>query len=908
MLQVYDLKTEYRKDPLGIDAPHPRFSWKLKSSRKNVLQTAYRLVARSDGKVIWDSGLVNEGESQRIRYEGEALKSRQKVVWQVEVRCGEETAHSEEASFEMGLLEPNDWIARWIEPEDEVDPDAFKPAPYLRRSFTVKPGLLKARIYQSAHGLYEFWINGKLGTEDKLKPGLTSYYYRTQYQSYDITRLLEEGENVWAVVLGDGWWRGTTGGLYTNNFGYKLHYIGQIELRYQDGSREIIGSDEQFKTATGGLRMSDMRMGDVFDAACEPDGWKRSGFDDSAWRQVHMAEDPHCDTTLLIPSRSLPVREIAHFEPTVTQSPDGGVLLDFGQNLAGYVRMKLRGCSKGQKVTLIYGEEQQDGDVYQGNVAFNGHEEHFQTVEYIARGDEIEEYAPMFAIFGFRYVGVKGYSLSQIQPGDFISCALSTDLEQTGSFSCSNSLISQLVSNSLWSQRSNFVDVPTDCPTRERSVWSGDAQIYCKTASDFMNVYPFYEKWMQDWNHEQFESGKLGSCCPSTNSLHNPQEVQRRIEKQLFAFIPPAVSGPLGDGAPVDGSAGWGDVSVLLPWRMYQCYGDSQILANQYESGKKWVDYMIRCAKQPNPLYAEQPQYRNETEGASDAEYIWDTGFHWGEWLEPDAGGASDGNFNPFEMMRTGSPLVATAYLAHSSGVLGDMAAVLGKDEDARFYHAYSEKVRQVYERYLIREDGFIQEGKQAPYVRALAFDLCGGEKREQVKDRLIHLVRGNGYRLNTGFLSTVFLLPVLADCGAVEEAYRVLEQEDCPGWLHSVKLGATTIPENWNGLDKKLDSYNHYSYGAVCDFMFTHVAGIRPDPEQPGYRRFFVKPLPGGSLQYAKAEYESLYGTIRASWEKRDGTLRVSVTVPVNTTAEIELPDGSSHDVGSGEWEYICD
>lgn len=905
MLKIYDLKTEYKKDPLGIDAEHPRFSWKIESDNRNVLQTAYRIVAKSGDKIIWDTGLIEEGESQHIRYAGEALKSRQKVTWTVEVTAGDETATSDEAGFEMGLLHAEDWKAEWIEAEEEVDPDAYKPAPYLRKTFSVKSRLVQARIYQSAHGLYEFWINGKIGTEDKMKPGLTSYFYRCQYQVYDITKLLKEGENVWAVVLGDGWWRGITGGLYTNNFGYKLHYIGQIELVYEDGTRDVVCSDEQFRTATGGLIMSDMRMGDTFDAGKEPNGWKDIGFDDSSWKKVHVPDNPHCKTELLIPSRSLPVREIAHFEPVVTEAPNGRILLDFGQNLAGYVKMRLRDCVQGQKITLIHGEEAKDGDVYQGNVAFNGHEDHYQTVEYIAQGKAIEEYVPIFAVFGFRYVGIKGYSIDNIQKGDFVSCAISTNLEQTGTFSCSDASINRLVLNSLWSQRSNFIDVPTDCPTRERSVWSGDAQIYCKTASDFMNVYPFYEKWMQDWNYEQFDNGKVGSCCPSTNCIHNPEELKRRMENHLFAFIPPALSGPAGDGAPVDGSAGWGDVTVLLPWRMYQCYGDMQILANQYGSGKKWVDYMIRSAQNANPMYEKEPQYHTYTDGKLDAEYIFDTGFHWGEWLEPDGSGASDGNFDLFGIMKSGNPMVATAYLAYSSGIFSEIAEVLGKTEDAAYYREYSEHVKRIYEKYFIRDDGFIIENKQAPYVRALALNLCSGEKKEKVAQRLIRMIRAQGHKLNTGFLSTVFLLPVLTDYGAVEDAYKILEQKEAPSWLHSVELGATTIPENWNGLDNKQDSYNHYSYGAVCDFMFSRIAGIRTDAKQPGYRHFILQPMPGGTLTSAEAVYESLYGTIRSGWTKKGYETQFHFTVPVNTTAEIILPNGEKHQVGSGEWEF---
>lgn len=908
MLEITDLKTEYQKSPMGIDAVHPRFSWKLKSDKREIMQDAYRILASSDGRIIWDTGVVKSDESQCILYSGEKLESRQRVTWKVEVKAGTEMASSEEAHFEMGLLQKKDWHAEWIEPEDSVDFDEKKPSPYIRKVFQVKEGLKTARIYQSAHGMYEFWLNGKTGTQDKLKPGFTSYYYRCQYQTYDITELLHEGKNVWAVVLGDGWWRGTTGGLYPNNFGYKLHYIGQIELTYLDGTRDIIGTDESFTASTGGLRMSDMRMGDIYDAREEPEGWKDASYDASSWENVHISINPYCTKDVLIPSRSLPVREIKMIEPVVAGTPDGNVLLDFGQNLAGYVKMKLHNCKAGQKILLIHGEEVKDGDVYQGNVAFNGHEDHFQTIEYIAKGGVEELYIPMFAVFGFRYVGLKGYPIEKVQKGDFISCALSTDLEETGKFECSDHLINRLALNALWSQRSNFIDVPTDCPTRERSVWSGDAQIYCKTASDFMNVYPFYEKWMQDWNYEQFADGKMGTCCPSTNCFHNKEEFQRIMDNHLFAFIPPSLSGPTGEGALVDGSAGWGDVSVILPWRMYVCYGDKQILKNQYESGKKWVDYMIRSAKNPNPMYADELQYKTYVDGVCDAEYIWDTGYHWGEWLEPDAAGASDGNFDPIGMIQRGNPIVATAYLAYSSETLSKIATVLGKECDAIYYRQYSKNVKRVYEKYLIQDDGLIVEGKQAPYVRALVMELCSGKKKKYVSEHLLTLIKENGYKLNTGFLTTVFLLPTLADIGAVEEAYKILEQKDTPGWLYNVKKGATTIPENWNGLDNKQDSYNHYSYGAVCDFMFTHIAGIRPDDEYPGYKRFFLQPIPGGTLNYAEASYNSIYGEIYSRWEKLDTGIKFQFSVPVNTMAEIILPNGERHEVGSGNWSYYIE
>ena len=898
MLKVFDLRTEYLEDPIGLDAAQPRFSWKLDSSRQNVIQTARRIVAFSAGALLWDSGTVAGSESQRVRYEGPALLSRQQVEWRVTVTAGEETAESGTAHFEMGLLSSSDWRAKWIEPERDVDFDARKPAPYLRREFFVKSGLDHARIYQTAHGLYEFWINGVTGTDDKFKPGLTSYYSRIQYQTYDVTKQLHEGQNSWAVVLGDGWWRGVTGGTLKNNFGYKLHFLGQLELVYQDGSTEIIGTDEHFKTAFGGLLGSDMQMGEVYDARLEPAGWKLPGFDGSTWTNVHLAQDSF--DAALIPSRSVPVRERERFDCRVLRDANDDLVLDFGQNVAGWVRMRLRSCQPGQKIRLTHGEELKDGlfsiDHINKSVLPL---EAFQEVTYICIGNEMEEYCPLFSVFGFRYVKVEGYK-GPIQPGDFVSVAVYSAMPETGSFTCSNPLINKLAANSLWSQKGNFLDAATDCPTRERNAWTGDNQVYVRTAADFMNVYTFYEKWLQDLSLEQYASGKIGLTFPSTSSCHNEQEFERKGTPMA------ALAGPKGDGNMAESSAGWGDAAVWLPYMIYLCYGDEQILKNQYPTARRWTDHMLSRAKAHNPVYENQPQYHNSTDGELDADYIYDTGFHFGEWLEPVE---QDDNTPLDERMRNafifGNPLVATAYMCRSCDAVAHMARILGYDADARAYAAYAERIRYVYDRYLIAADGTIVPGRQAPYVRVLAMNLCAPERRGQIAARLAEAVEKNGCRLNTGFLSTPFLLPVLAGAGCAELAFRVLEQTECPGWLHPITLGSTTIPESWDALDRHEGSYNHYSYGAVCDFLFSQIAGIQPVFDTPGYRHFELRPLPGGTLTQAEAVYESLYGTIRSGWTVNGEKMVFHFTIPANTTAAVFLPGGRREELGSGSYEF---
>ena len=897
MLTIEHLWCEYLENPLAVDAVQPRLSWRLRSDVAGARQEWYRIACRSGETLLWDSGWVESDECRFVRYAGLPLASRQRVEWTVTACAGGEEASSS-ACFVMGLLKEEDWQGKWIKPEDLVMTEARKPAIYLRRSFDVKPGLQRAVFYSTAHGLYEFWLNGERGTEDKFKPGLTSYYQRIQYHTAEVTPLLREGENVLAVILADGWWRGVTGGSVINNFGTKLAFLGQLELEYADGTREIIPTDKSFLWSSGGLRASDMLMGDYYDANLEPVGWKLPGYVPHAKTHVRLAKD-HIDAKK-IPMRSVPVREKERFSAREFRDAAGNRVLDFGQNIAGYVHMTLYHTRKGQRIRLLHGETLDHQGVFtQKNVKKTSFPvDVFQKVTYICRGAEMEEYQPDFAVFGFRYVLVEGDC-----EGNFEAIAVYSDTERTGWFSCSDPLLNQLAENSLWSQKGNFLDVPVDCPTRERNAWTGDAQIYVRTATDFMNVYPFYEKWLADLNVEQYASGKIGITFPSTSSVHDPHALAAMKENNPLYEL----AGPSGDGNIGEDSVGWGDAAVWIPYILYLCYGDRQILAQQYDSAKRWVDYEIRCMGEANPLY----HYED-----GDGQFVYDTRFHYGEWNEAmnlsdeeaPAGAPNSEAVRRFieYMAAKGNPVVATAYVCRSCDNLAAMARVLGKTEDAGKYVAVSEKIRRVYPKYLIQEDGAIEAGHQAPYVRALAFDLCG-DKREQVQSQLLHEVEANDFRLNTGFLSTPFLLPVLCDIGQTETAYRLLQTRERPGWLYPITKGLTTIPESWDGVDTLKDSLNHYSYGAVCEFLFAYVAGIRPVWRDPGYRSFELKPVPGGSLTHAEAVYACPYGEIRSAWEIRDGLFRYTCTVPVSTTAYLTMPDGSTHLLISGQHEYTC-
>ena len=755
-------------------------------------------------------------------------------------------------------------------------------SPIFRRLFTVKNGLESATLRLTTHGVYEAEINGKRVTDQKFTPGLTSYYYRIQVQEYDVTALLTEGGNLLSVSVGDGWWR------WNNNFGYTLALWGELTLTFADGSTEVVATDESFEVGTGPVVKTDLQMGETYDAQIEPQGWQQA---------VVCAE--HTEGKL-IDNQSVPVREKERFPGRPTQDSAGSLVIDFGQNITGYVRMTLRNTTPGQVVHLKHGEGlDKEGKFSTANC--DGGKTKFQEITYICKGGEVEEYTPHFAVFGFRYVLVEG-----IEDADFEAIAVYSDMEEVGGFQCSNELINQLVKNARWSQKGNFLDVPVDCPTRERNAWTGDAMIYCRTAAYFMDVQQFFKKWLRDQTIEQYASGKVGITFPSTSSVHNPEEL-----KAVQAVNPAmALAGPSGDGNIGEDSVGWGDSAVWIPYQMYLMYGDLEFLESQYETAKKWVEFSLRCMKEENPKYAEKPWYAN-----GDGDYIYDTRFHYGEWNEPlppapevielFMSGGTTADFVT-HMAKYGKPEVATAYTKRSCDNLAHMARILGKTEDAEHYAALSEKIKAAYDKYLIGNDGEIQKGHQAAYIRALALDMVGEEKKPLVIEQLKHELETADYHLNTGFLSTVYLLPTLCNHGMIDEAFKILEQTTAPGWLHPVTLGATTMLENWDGMDVFRDSFNHYSFGAVCQFLFEYVAGIRPTFNAPGFREFELKPIIGGSLTWAEGTYKTKYGLIRSRWERKDDSVSYTCEIPENTAAHLTLPDGKSQVLTGGTYEFV--
>jgi len=882
-MEVIHLRCENLENPLGIDEKKPRLSWKLKSDRYGARQTAYQIQCSRnlefDSGIIWDTSKTDTDQSLYIQYEGSELESRGRIYWRVRVwdELGEVSSWSETAEWEMGLLDTNDWKGKWIDPEGEINPEDFQPAPFLRKEFEIRELGKSARLYITAHGLYEAWINGERVGNQYFTPGRTQYDKRLQYQAYDVTSLLNEGANVIGIVLGDGWWRGKVGfGGVRNVSGQRIALLAQIELDHDT----IVVTDESWRcTCSGPIRMSDLQLGEIYDSRMEMNGWSKTGFDDNAWNPVEVVEFPY-DT--LIASMSVPICEKERFRPRVINTPLGETVLDFGQNLAGYAEISIKDEIPAETtIRLIHGEAlDKDGNFTQKHM-MNQKSGDFQVDTYIHDGNP-RIYKPRFSVKGFRYVKVEIENAPEsiLDSIEFTSIAIYSDMEQTGEFSCSNVLVNQLMSNALWSQKSNFLDIPTDCPQRERAGWSGDAQAFAFTGSLLMNTASFFSKWMKDVALTQREDGRIANIIP----------IERPLEF-------------------VEGSAGWGDAAVIIPWTLWKLYNDKRLLEEQYESMKGWVEYQQKRAQKIHWIRRINPM--NWTPRKREMlRNMWDTNYHWGEWMEPWIKTRIRQFAGIIKRLIVSDPEVATAYLSYSNRLFAEIAGFLGHSEDAAKSLEVSEKAAKAYQmRYL--KNGLIRTKKQANIVRPLALGLIPPENVDSVAEQLDQLVKKQGYHIGTGFLSTPFLCSMLSEYGHIETAYRLLLQTTPPSWLYSVTKGATTIWESWYGIKENgepFESLNHYSYGAVVGWLFTSVAGIRPDLEKPGFKHFYLEPKLGGDLTFANASFESPYGMIQSSWQIESGKVNYKFQVPPNSEASVilaKIPENLEEKEGISNIQY---
>jgi alpha-L-rhamnosidase len=882
MLTVQDLRCEYHRNPLGIDARQPRLSWRLSAEHRGAVQSAYQIrVEDQEGNELWDTGKVAGDRSIHVPYEGPPLRSGQHYAWRVRAWDGEEapSAWSAPAWWEMGLLEPADWRAGWIEPDWEVDPKASKPCPYMRRTFRLDGQVRLARAYVTSHGLYELSLNGQRVGDQVFTPGFSSYHDRLQYQVYDVGDLLIEGENAVGAILGDGWYRGSVDVASRRNvYGERLALLLQIHVRYEDGREAWVTSDEEWRATTGPILKSDLKDGEIYDARREMPGWDSPGFDDGDWRGVRVGDYGYEN---LVAPVGPPVRKQERFPARrVLHTPKGEWVVDLGQNIAGWLRFEVQGLA-GTTVTLTHGEAlDKDGSFTLDHLQLVGIGARLeQQVRYTLKGGGVESYEPHFTVHGYRYVKVEGWP-GDPAPEQFTGVAIYSDMPPTGTFECSDERINQLQHNIVWSMKGNFLDVPTDCPTRERSGWTGDAQIFCRTGSFLMETAPFFRAWLRDLAADQHADGCVPNWVPDTT---------RYYDDKVMAML--------------TGSAGWGDAAVIVPWTLYQCYGDIGILEEQYESMRAWVEYERAHARDVNWSKVIYPGYWFDRARQARQPYIWDTRYHWGEWLEP-GDGYGLGQFAGMLKRRIFSvPLVATAYYAYSTRLLAETARLLGKEEDAREYGELAAAIAAAYADEFVGPDIRIEPHKQASYVRALALDLLPQDQRRAALVHLVRLIEDAGVHLGTGFLSTPFLLHVLSEGGRLDLAYALLVQDTIPSWLYAVTKGATTIWESWEGVKEDgslFGSLNHYSYGAVGSWLYQVVAGI--EIGAPGYEEIRIQPRPGGGLTYARATYESMHGPIVSGWEIKDGMLRLSVTIPPNTRATVRLPGATLDEVQEGD------
>jgi alpha-L-rhamnosidase len=854
ILRVEGLKTEYQQHPIGIDVRAPRLSWRIQADRRGTMQSAYQIRVATDSSSLgraplWDSGKVPSGSSIFRPYGGPPTRSSTRYYWQVRAwdNEGRISPWSPTGFWETGLLDRGDWTAQWITPDLSEDTSRANPSPMLRREFTLAPRVASARLYVTSLGLNLVDVNGQRVSDNLFRPGWTSYDKRLQYDTYDITGLVRSGANAVAVTLGDGWYRGHLGFEgKRNNYGTRLGLLAQLVVRYSDGHTQVIGTDGQWKSSTGPILMSDIYDGETYDARLEKPGWSSAGYDDRAWGGVRPLNSV---AAALIAPVGPPVRRMEELKPVrIIRTPAGETVFDLGQNMVGWVRLKVGGRA-GTTVRLRHAEVlDKAGNFYTANLR-----DAAQAVRYTLSGKGVEVFEPHFSFQGFRYVAVDGF------PGtptlDAITgIVVSSDMAPTGTFETSNALVNRLQQNIVWGQRGNFLDIPTDCPQRdERLGWTGDAQVFSRTAAFNMDVSGFFAKWLADIPADQHANGAVPWVIPDVIGRTNPN---------------------------LAASAGWSDVAVIVPWNVYQAYGDTGVLLRQYASMRAWVEYE-RAQAGPSLL--------------------WTKGFHFGDWL------AFQTNRADYPGATTDKDLIATAYFAHSTDLLARTAEVLGRADDARNYRALFENIRAAFQREYVTSTARLTSNTQTAYVLALDFDLLPDAMRAGAAQRLAEDVRRMGH-LTTGFLGTPSLTRMLSENGHLDDAYTLLLNDKYPSWLYEVKQGATTIWERWDGKkpdstfeEASMNSFNHYAYGAVGDWMYRVVAGLNSDPAQPGYKHIIVRPQPGGGFTYATATLMTPYGEAASGWKIDGDRLRVTVRVPPNARATVHLPGAQLQDVREG-------
>lgn len=830
-MNLKGLIIEYRNNPVGLDVTRPRISWQIISEEKDVLQTAYRIIVTQKGDIVWDTGKVEKSTSVLIEYEGAVLKPC--TMYQVHVEAWDNKGNkgSIEGSFETGLLKGTNFSAQWITHDLPAEETA---CPVFVKEFNTEKEIEKVRVYATALGVYEIKINGEKLGDTFFAPGWTNYNKRLQYQTYAADTMLKK-QNKIELTVGNGWYKGIFGFTCTpNHYGDRVAALVEIHVTYSDGTTEIIKTDESWKVTTGSIRYSEIYMGETIDSLYKNE-------------KVSNVILGSIEKNFIVTQESEPVR-ITERMPAkqFIVTPKGEKLIDFGQNLTGFVEVKLKG-EHGQKVLIRHAEVlDKEGNFYPETLrSAKSHD------IYICNGEE-QVFLPHFSFHGFRYICIEG--LDDIDLENFTACVLHTDMEKSGSFKCSNDLVNQLQSNIQWGQRGNFLDIPTDCPQRdERLGWTGDAQVFAGTAAYNRNVALFFTKWLHDLASEQ--SKEFG--------------------------VPHVIPNILGQQ---EGAAAWSDAATIIPWVIYETYGDVRILEEQYESMKGWVDYITsRCG----------------------VNGLWQGGFQYGDWLALDKEESAD---------RTGATdkyLVANAYYAYSTNLVRKAAIALNKLDDAKNYDKLYEKIKKAFNEEYITYTGRMVSETQTGCVLALYFDLAEEKYRDRILKSLETNIANHKNHLSTGFVGTPYLCHTLTENNLHDLAGILFLREDYPSWLYSVKKGATTIWERWNSILPNgdfdvsgMNSLNHYAYGSIGDWMYRRLAGI--NQLEPGYKKILIKPQFIKGINSVQAAFKSVYGDIKSAWSCEDKLIKVDIEIPANTTGVVYLPEKEKVvELGSGCYHF---
>lgn len=881
-MKLTHLKTLHRDSHIALDR-NPYFSWVLESDKENTFQKAYRIqVFDSENLIVWDSQTVQSDKNDFIEYDGDKLESCETYSWNLVVTDNygdttEETSTFETAFFGLPFKETG---ANWVSEKNpitkrEVGFGNQPRATYFKHEFQIDEEPIKAMLYMTSHGAYEFTINDEKLNERKLATEYSSFDKVLFYQNYDLTEKIIKGENLLSVTVGDGWYCSIKNMMQVE-LSDKYHALQfALKLKFTDGSTRWISSDETTQCTKGPIISSDLYGGEIYDAREEIN-------EETKWENCVIRSFTN---DLLKAQVSDGIGIVETLAPTkIYVSPKKETIIDFGQNMAGIVRVKTHLKADEELILDHFEATDKAGNYFntilEGGDIGKGVE---QRTKYISNGTE-QVYEPHFTFQGFRFLKVSAPEGYKIIPEDFEALALSTNNQSVGSFECSDERINRLYENTIWSQRANMLSIPTDCPQREKAGWTGDIAIYAKTALQNQDVNAFLENWLISLNADQAQNGAVPFAVPN-NHLYSDTA---------------AALGDLFHNDGAVGSAGWGDAVIMIPWAMYEVSGNTDVLKKQYRSMKAWVGYIIdSCTKHRGTFGTED-----------DDKYLWDTGFHWGDWLIPSLSKKGYDIDLLLKAVNGTKDPVASMFGYNSILLLSKIAEILGKNADAQRYKEFSKNMKKTIQFALLTDDGKVRSEFMGVSVLLLAFNLVPDKFIKTVGQQLVQQIKKNDGCLDTGFLGTPFILDALCNSGNEDSAYQLLLNDKCPSWLYEVSKGATTIWESWFSYDENDEplavSFNHYAFGCVDDWIYRYVGGVFPT--SPGYQTFDIKVPRSISLlgiSKAKRSFFSKNGLLECEWEIKKNKLSLMVNVPCNTTAKIHLWDGTVTTVGSGKYRF---